>query len=91
MVQKSYSGPIMCIKAPNVVIANRNAIKTVNEMTKAKVSKNTKLAKKRKKPQKNVVILPLKIAPPISLNDYCILSALVGWDECIKSVDKCKT
>jgi len=78
IVQKSYSGPMICIKAPNVVIEKKNAINTVNEITNAKVSKKTKLAKKRKKPQKNVVILPLKIDTPISLNDYCILSALVG-------------
>lgn len=78
MVQKSFSGPTICIRAPKVVIAKKNAINTVSVITNAKVSKKTKFAKYKKKPHMNVVMLPLKILTPISLNDCCIFSSLVG-------------
>lgn len=72
-------------------MAKKKANNTVKVITNANVEKNTKLAKYKKNPQKNVVIHPLKMLTPISLKDYFIFNALVGYDECIKSVLKCKT
>ena len=83
MEQNSFSGPIICMIAPNVTIANMNAIRTVNVITNAKVSKNMKLAKYKKNPDMKVVMHPLRILTPISLYACLIFSDLVSCIECI--------
>ena len=66
-MQKSFSGPKVCIIAPKVPIERKKAMMIVSTMTNPNVLNIMTYVKSSQTPQPTVVMLPLKILTPICL------------------------